>query len=163
MEEEIKNKEGIRMETWKAVIAAIVAGFSAYLQHLLIPVLILLLAMICDYATGVGKAWMKKELSSGVGHAGIVKKVANMALVAVGMIIDYIIRLGVIEVGIDLTGRFFFALIVIVWLILNELISITENCAEMGLAVPEWLKKVLRMAQGSAEAKLPNMNNIKEE
>ena len=156
------------METWKAVLAATIAGFSAYMQHLLVPVVVLVGVMLFDYATGVGKAWMKKELCSGVGHAGIVKKVANMALVAVGMVVDYIIKLGVVEmgIGINMEGKFFFGLLVIVWLILNELISITENCAEMGLPVPEWMKKVLRMAQGSTEVKLPNTDmdiNIEEE
>ena len=159
----MKNeKEWTLMETWKAAIAAALAGVSAYLQHLIAPVMILVLVMIFDYATGVAKAWMKKELCSGVGHAGIVKKVANMALVAVGMIVDYIVRLGIVEIGmeINMDGRYFFGVLVIVWLILNELISITENCAELGMKVPEFLKKALRIAQSSAA---PKMNNYETE
>lgn len=158
-------KEEKRVDTWKAVAAAAIAGFSAYMQRLAVPVVLLTLVMLCDYATGVGKAWMKKELCSGTGHAGIVKKVFNLALVAVGMVVDYIIRLGIVEIGIDvdMQGRFFFALLVIVWLILNELISITENCAEMGLKVPEWMKKVLKIAQKSAEPAVPGVEEKEEE
>lgn len=160
----MKKEEEYRMEVWKAAIAAAVAGFSAYMQHLFIPVVILMAVMLVDYVTGVAAAWRRGELCSAEGKAGIVRKVANMALVAVGMVVDYIVRLGIVEVGIgiEMEGRYLFGLLVIVWLVLNELISITENCAELGVRVPDYLKKALRIAQSSTEPQLPDID-IEEE
>ena len=156
------------METWKAVLAASLAGFSAYMQHMIVPVLVLAAVMAADYATGVARARVKKEWEKELGYIGVVKKVSCLVLIAVGMGVDFVIHLGVMEIGlgIDLTGKFIFGLLVTVWLIINELISITENCAEMGLPVPGWLQRILHMAQDSAEVKLPNTDmdiNIEEE
>lgn len=139
------------MDTWKAVTMALIAGLTAYLQQLFAPALVMLVVMLLDYATGCAKAWIKGELCSAVGIKGIAKKVGNTALVAVGMITDYVIHLGMFEVGVDMSGKYFFGMLVIVWIVLNEMISITENCAEMGLPVPEFLLEALRVAQKNTE------------
>jgi len=141
------------MNAWKALITAALAGLSLYLQELAVPVAVMCGAMLLDYFTGVGKAWMIGEVSSQVGIKGIVKKVGYIALVGVGMIVDFLIQNGLAQVGHDATGRFAVALLIIVWLILNECISITENLAMMGVGVPEWLRKMLKIAQETEEMK----------
>ena len=72
-------------------------------------------------------------------------------IVAVGMVIDWIIQAGVDKLHLDFKLEFLFALIVIIWLILNELISILENVAEIGVPVPKWLTKLILKLKDQAE------------
>ena len=66
------------------------------------PLCVLAAVMIIDYATGIAAAWSCKLLSSRVGVKGIVKKVAYLALVAVGMVVDYLISSALVHVGVDI-------------------------------------------------------------
>ena len=60
--------------TVQLVAAAALAAIGAYFRQLIIPVILLLIAMVLDYATGMASAWVKHELSSKTGLVGIVKK-----------------------------------------------------------------------------------------
>ena len=137
----------------KGVLTTAMATFLAYLGNLAIPIMILAVVMLLDYGTGVAKAWIHGSLSSKIGILGILKKVAYLVIVAVGMVIDWIIQAGVDKLHLDFKLEFLFALIVIIWLILNELISILENVAEIGVPVPKWLTKlVLKLKDQTEEA-----------
>lgn len=137
----------------KGVLTTAMATFLAYLGNLAIPIMILAVVMLLDYGTGVAKAWIHGSLSSKIGILGILKKVAYLVIVAVGMVIDWIIQAGVDKLHLDFKLEFLFALIVIIWLILNELISILENVAEIGVPVPKWLTKlILKLKDQTEEA-----------
>ena len=135
----------------KGVLTTAMATFLAYLGNLAIPIMILAVVMLLDYGTGVAKAWIHGSLSSKIGILGILKKVAYLVIVAVGMVIDWIIQAGVDKLHLDFKLEFLFALIVIIWLILNELISILENVAEIGVPVPKWLTKLILKLKDQAE------------
>lgn len=137
----------------KGVLTAAMATLIAYLGHLIVPVIILAVVMLLDYGTGIAKAWVKGNLSSKIGVIGILKKVGYLVIVAVGMIIDWIIRTGVTELHIDFKLDYLFAMIVIVWLILNEMISILENVAAIGAPVPKWLTKIITKLRDHTEEK----------
>ena len=77
---------------FRALFAAAIGALAAYAGILLVPLCVLAAVMIIDYATGIAAAWSCKLLSSRVGVKGIVKKVAYLALVAVGMVVDYLIQ-----------------------------------------------------------------------
>ena len=74
----------------KGVLTTAMATFLAYLGNLAIPIMILAVVMLLDYGTGVAKAWIHGNLSSKIGILGILKKVAYLVIVAVGMVIDWI-------------------------------------------------------------------------
>lgn len=135
----------------KGVLTTAMATFLAYLGNLAIPIMILAVVMLLDYGTGVAKAWIHGSLSSKIGILGILKKVAYLVIVAVGMVIDWIIQAGVDKLHLDFKLEFLFALIVIIWLILNELISILENVAEIGVPVPKWLTKLVLKLKDQTE------------
>lgn len=137
----------------KGVLTAAMATLMAYLGHLVIPIIILAAVMLLDYGTGIGKAWVAGELSSKIGVIGILKKVGYLVIVAVGMIVDWVIQAGLTELHIDYKIEFLFAMIVIVWLILNELISILENVAAIGAPVPKWLTKIITKLKDHTEEK----------
>ena len=55
--------------------------------------------------------------------------------------------------GIDLHIELFCGLLVTVWLIINELISILENVAALGGPVPVFLAKLLARLKNTVEKK----------
>lgn len=124
-------------------ISAAFAGLLYYLGIVSIPIIMLICAMIIDYITGMSAAWYNSELSSKKGIKGIVKKVSYLALVVVAMIIDWLISQGLQQINVDLHYSVFFAVLVAVWLIINELISTLENLSRIGVPIPNFLKKLI--------------------
>ncbi len=124
------------------IISVIVAGVSAYLQIIAVPVVMLIAVMILDYLSGMSAAWIVGELSSKKGIKGILKKVGYLALVCVGIGVDFIICYCLEQIGVSFDIKMFFGLIVTIWLIINELLSILENLSRMGVPVPKWLTKI---------------------
>ena len=74
---------------------------------------------------------------------GIIKKVGYLCIIAVAIVFDYIIKYVATDAGLDLDIKAFFGLMVAVWYLLNELLSITENAGRMGAEIPEWLLKYI--------------------
>ena len=127
-----------------AVLAAALGVASSYLVQLIVPLIVLVIAMLADYGTGMAKAWNAGTLCSRTGIRGILKKVGYLVIVAVAMGTDYLLRYGLDQVGVHINIESLIAAIVIVWLIINELISILENVAAVGAPVPEFLLKLIR-------------------
>lgn len=97
--------------------------------------------VVIDYITGVMCAISDKKLSSAVGFKGICKKVLIFALVGGGHILDaFVIGSG----SVLRTAIIFFYLS-------NEGVSLVENCAHLGLPVPQKLKDVLEQLHNRAE------------
>ena len=124
-------------------VSAAFAGLLYYLGIVSIPIIMLICAMIIDYITGMLAASYNSELSSQKGIKGIVKKVGYLALVLASMIIDWLISQGLQQININLHYSVFFAVLVAVWLIINELISTLENLSRMGVPIPNFLKKII--------------------
>ena len=136
----------------KAVLAILIAGAMAYFRELIGPLVVLGVVMVVDYVTGISAAWVSKKLSSRIGLIGIVKKLAYLAAVGVAVVIDYIIQQAIIRVGVELNSiGVYFGLIVTVWLILNECLSILENLAEIGVPLPAFLMKAVERLKKSTE------------
>ena len=136
---------------WKVLIAAILAALGAYLRQLAAPLLVLIVVMVLDWISGISSAWKRKQLDSRIGLVGIIKKVGYLLIVAVGMVLDYLIQMLGGEFGLSLEGTYFIGLVVIIWLIINECISILENTAEMGAPVPPFVQKLLERLKRHTE------------
>lgn len=128
----------------KTTAVVLGAGFVSYLGTLAVPMLVLLCMMVIDYVTGMVKAYMMAQLSSRIGVKGILKKLCYMAMVAVGAGVDYLLRGAVIGAGITLDVKLFFGMLVAIWLIINELISILENLAAIGVPGFPRLQRILK-------------------
>ena len=145
----------MREDTVKIFLAAASAAVWSYAKTIVWPLAILALVMVIDYISGVAAAWVRNELSSRVGLIGFVKKISCLALVVVGCVIDYLVSwLGSSMSGLDISIKAI-GLVVICWLIINELISILENVAKQGGPVPPFLASLLRHLKSSAEAQIP--------
>lgn len=141
---------------------AVGAWISAKLGILQPVLIILLIMMVMDYITGMLAA--KKEAlehpndknygwSSKKGAQGIIKKVGYLCIIAVAMVVDYIILHVAGGMGITVSAKAFFALLVAVWYVLNELLSIVENSGRMGAQVPEWLCKYIAVLKEAIDHK----------
>lgn len=131
----------------KLTLTAALAALGAYLGQLAVPIIVLLAVMLVDYATGMAKAWVTKTLSSRTGIRGILKKVGYLVIVLVAAVIDWLLLDALVDLGVTVKLDFLFSLLVTVWLIINELISILENVAAIGAPVPDFLVKLSKRLQ----------------
>lgn len=136
----------------QATVSVALGALAAYFNVLLVPLVILICVMIIDYGTGMAEAYINKTLNSRIGVKGILKKVGYLVLVCVGGVVDYLICAGLASVGIDYSS-YCFGLIVAVWLIINELISILENLSELGTPIPPFLVKIVHRLKDSVDSK----------
>lgn len=136
----------------KCTVAVVVAGLSAYLGALFIPLAVLIAVIIMDYCTGMIKAWITKTINSNFGLTGIIKKLCYLLVVCVGGVVDWLIGEAFLKAGIEYQSVFFIGLLVVIWLIINELISILENLATIGVPLPAFLLKVVSRLKVAAES-----------
>lgn len=146
----MNNYEGAAIS---ATFSAAVAALLVYLDIMAVPVIVLCAVMVLDYVTGMAAAWKKKTLDSKKGVFGIVKKICYLALVCVGMGVDWLIYSGLKQVGVEWSYTIFFGVLVTVWLIINELISILENLKKIGVPLPNFLTALIRRLKITTENK----------
>lgn len=154
----------VKASVFKAVTglgAGIAAWFSAKIG-ILFPLLMFLLGMmIVDYVSGMlaskneamnhpgdnNYGWNSKK-----GAKGIIKKVGYLCVIAVAMVVDYIILEVAAQAGLQVSAKAFFGILVTVWYLLNELLSIVENAGRMGAAVPKWLTKYIAVLKNKIDS-----------
>lgn len=144
----------IEKKSVQAAFTAALTMLTYYLGMVAVPIVVLMIAMIIDYVTGMISAWHKAELSSKKGVFGIVKKVSYLGLVCVGMGVDWLIYSGLHSVGVDLGYTIFFGVLVTIWLVINELISILENLGAIGVPLPKFLLKIIKKLKTTTENKV---------
>lgn len=130
---------------------AVFVGIGAKLRMLSLPLILLGLLMLIDYGTGLSRAWLSGSLSSRKSIAGILKKVSYLAVVAVGVACDYVIRYGFASAGYSSFPNCAVSVVILVWLIVNEMISILENISEMGVPVPNFLLRLVSRLKVNTE------------
>lgn len=147
---------------YKTIIAAVVGGLSAYFKIMAIPLIILTAVMIIDYTSGMLKAWLNEELSSRIGLKGIFKKVGYLLVVCVAGVVDWLITQGMGQVGIHISIDYCFGLIVTIWFIINECISILENLAILGVPLPKFLTSAVHKLKVAVDSKAETENTEEE-
>lgn len=95
--------------------------------------MVLVCFMALDYCTGVVRAFINKEVSSDIGLKGIARKAVILIVLIVAVLLDRLLN----------TGTWVFRTIVCYFYIANEGISLLENCAGLGLPVPESIQNAL--------------------
>ena len=143
--------EQVEAKTIQAAFSAALAMLTAYFGIVAVPITVLVVAMAIDYGTGMAAAWKQADLSSKRGIIGIVKKIGYLALVCVGMLVDWLIYCGLQAVNVNIGYTFFFGVLVTIWLIINELISILENLGTIGVPLPKFLLTIVKKLKVTAE------------
>lgn len=118
---------------FRIIIAAIGTGFTWLFGTWDTAIAILILFMVLDYATGVIRGYVNKELSSDVGLKGIARKTVIFVVLIVAVALDRLLN----------TGTWIFRTLVCYFYIANEGLSLIENCASLGLPIPDKLKEAL--------------------
>ncbi len=91
--------------------------------------------------------------SSKKGILGIFKKIGYFFSILVAICVDYLIFKIAQELGLRYESQTFFGLLVVVWFIINESISVLENAGRMGVELPAFLKKTLSELRKNVEDK----------
>jgi len=138
---------------FKVLFAAVTASLTAYFGKIAIPLFVLLVVMIADYVTGMAKAWITRNLNSRIGLVGILKKIAYLFAICVGIVVDWVLGVTLSEIGISYNVTFSFGILVVIWLIINELISILENLGSIGVPLPDFLVKIVSKLKTTVDSK----------
>jgi len=120
-------------EIYNGIVATLLTTFVYLVGGLDVAMIALLVAIVLDYASGVTKAYVTKQLSSQTGFRGIVKKVAVLMIVMLAVLVDRVTG----ETGAIRT-------LVIYYFVANEGLSIIENLGQAGVPIPQSIKKALK-------------------
>lgn len=132
---------------FKAALAAVIGCLTALWGWFGWLVLAWIGCMVLDYITGSAAALKAGKWSSAVAREGLWHKLGSVVAVLVAAILDGVIRLvlehvPMLELPFDYTV--FVSVLVLVWYIITELGSITENAGDLGAPIPDWLGKMLQ-------------------
>ena len=140
---------------WAGVIGAIGGAWLTVFGNWTMAMTILCICMAIDYITGLVVAGVfhasRKSagggLDSNVGWKGLARKVATLFIILVAHFVDMLL------------GTQYIRDAVVIAFAVNEIISILENCALMGVPIPKVLLKgidVLHQQTGEADEKPSN-------
>ena len=121
------NKVDIQIQSFKHIQDFFYSGDEKFLYFLII-------LMCVDIVSGFGKAVKNENLWSKRSFRGIAKKTLIFCIIILANVIDMILNLN----GALIT-------LTVLYYIANEGVSIVENCAEMGILVPEEIKNKLKV------------------
>lgn len=117
----------------KVIVMTLGTGATWLLGTWDTALVVLIVFMVLDYGTGLVRAWINKEVSSEVGLKGIARKGLIFVVLIVAVMLDRLLN----------TGTWVFRTLVCYFYIANEGISLLENCAGLGLPIPEKIKDAL--------------------
>ena len=118
---------------FKVFIAIIGTAFTWLFGAWDTPLGILVLFMALDYATGFLRGYINKELSSDIGLKGIARKAVIFVVLIVAVALDRLLNM----------GNWLFRSLVCYFYIANEGLSLLENCASLGLPIPDKILEAL--------------------
>lgn len=143
----IFNSVKVGLSFLGSVIAYHLGGFDTYLM--------LLVLLICtDLVTGILKAIVKKDLASREMLVGIVRKLLIMVCVCIGFEVNAALLEYAKEAGVNYNWDI--RMFVILYFILEELLSVLENIAVIGVPLPKFIIQFLRVVVDTATNSTPN-------
>lgn len=121
-----------------------------------------LLLNILDFITGCIKARIKKTESSAIGLKGIIKKVCYWLLILVSFLTAYLLSIIGELLGLNIYYVLLFGWFTLACLLINEIRSILENLTEIGIEVPKFLSKGLKVFNKAINSKFDEKINMEE-
>ena len=152
----------MKFNIFNVVVTTTIAGLVAYCSHILVPIFVLGVIMVADYFTGVVKGYTTATLNSKKGILGFIKKLCYFLLVLVGCMCDYLITVIATDLHIEIGNIYFVGLILTIWLIINECLSILENLAIIGVPIPKFLISIvnkLEVVINNSESEVTDNDN----
>lgn len=145
----------------QGVLSFATASFVAKIGILYWILFVLVIVMVADFISGMAASAKEaienpedetKGWSSKKGKLGILKKFGYILVVGAAVVVDYLIyKVGGI-LNFQMPGSTFFSLLVSVWFILNELLSIAENAGRMGATgLPKFFFSAIQVLKNKVE------------
>lgn len=144
------------MENWIKWILSIVGGaLAAFFQQYGLFIILVAVAVVLDFATGIIKAKATGEgLSSARAWQGFWKKIVLFVGLFFGIFLDYVMLTVLAQANIAINVKLPFALIIACYIVLNESISIAENLVLINPEImPKWIAKLLKVAKDDFDNK----------
>ena len=134
----------------KAVIVGVFGAFGAAFGWLGWLVVAWVASMAVDWLSGSSAAMQAGQWSSAKARSGIWHKAGMIVVVVVAAGADILValvleRLPAAALPFEYGGLI--CPVVLVWYVVSELGSITENAVDMGAPVPGWLTKLLLVSR----------------
>lgn len=130
------------------VMTALAATFGQY-WFLFVG---LLICNIVDWVSGWMKSRMKGESCSKVGAIGAMKKVWYWVVIGIAFFVGFSFQQMGQTIGVPLDFMHFVGWFTLANYLVNEIRSILENLVEMGVPVPVFLVKGLKIAAEKIDA-----------
>ena len=132
----------------KWLISLILGAWATFTQQYAIILGFIITVITLDVVTGlikakaIGEGWKSKK-----GFKGFWKKISLLVAFGFGIFLDCFIPYALSVISIELPFSSPFALVVGVYIILNESISVCENLYEINPhTLPNWIKSLLSNA-----------------
>ncbi len=142
------------------IISAIITGMTNVFGIQWILFAGYLIFNIIDFITGCIKARINKTESSVIGLKGIIKKVGYWILILVAFLTSYMISIIGGLLGLNIDYVVLFGWFTLACLLINEIRSILENLTKIGIEVPDFLSKGLKVVNNTINNKIENSVNI---
>lgn len=152
----------INIDATKVTIYTAVSVILAKLGSIGYILIFLCVFMLFDFITGLTASYVEKVeqpnddskgLKSKRGIIGIIKKFAYLCVIAVGMGLDLLLLHYGGMIGLTIPINTFFGTLLAFQFVVNEVISILENCVKMGVDVPDWILRLANVLKISVEKK----------
>ena len=143
-----------RIDGFKAAVAAFVGVLTGLWGWFGWLVVFWVCFMLLDYITGSAAACKEGDWSSAHAREGIWHKAGMIVVVIVAAGADLLIELVLTNMPVLALPIAYPGLVcpvVLVWYIVTELGSITENAVTMGAPVPGWLVKLLAVSKDAVD------------
>lgn len=138
----------------KITVSAICAALTALWGWFGWLVILWIFCMVADYATGSAAALKQGKWSSSAAREGIWHKMGAVVVVVIAAVLDAVIRAIIVHFPI-ITLPFDYSILlcplVVVWCILTELGSLTENAGALGAKIPGFLRKAIEALNDKVE------------
>lgn len=143
------------VKTLKNIFIMVFGIITAWLGALAIPVYLLVTCNVIDYVTGILAANRRgQKISSYTGINGIAKKICMWLLIVVGGVIDCLLSFAGGSIGVDIHLTMSVASLTVIWLLVNEIISILENLGDIGTPLPGFLVSIVNSLQSKLDGTL---------
>lgn len=143
------------VETWKVAVIAVIGALTGLWGWMGWLVIGWVICMAVDYITGSAAAAKAGEWSSAKAREGIWHKAGMIVVVLVATGADLLISMVITNIpAVQLPFAYsgLVCPIVLVWYVVTELGSITENAVAMGAPVPGWLTNLLKISKSAIDS-----------
>ena len=149
-ESEVKNLDITKLKIPLATAGGLIAAWFGRSWELIFLVFAVILL---DYITGLLAGRANEGINSKRAAQGLYKKTGFILLLVFGFFLDIAFN-NFIALGFSVQIPFNLpiGLIISVWIVVTEAVSICENLDRMGVPIPAWLLKLLKKTQDEIDS-----------